>query len=91
MAMDPADFAKLQAHLAKLGRRSMACPICGTRNWEAHGPLSMRSLEWERMEASGLLNPTEPGIFASVLLICRKCHFFHQFAWRPIELGIIGG
>ncbi|HLK93930.1 MAG TPA: hypothetical protein VKZ18_28820 [Polyangia bacterium] len=91
MPMDPGEFEKFQAHLMKIGRWNNACPICGTRNWQAHGPLSMRTLQWERMEATGYLNTEDPGVFASVLLICGRCHFFHQFAWRPIEMGIIGG
>jgi hypothetical protein len=90
MPMDPADFTKFQAHLARLGRQNTVCPFCGTRDWIAHGPLSMRTLEWEQLQAAGLIGPG-PEVFATALLICKRCHFFYQFAWRPIELGGAGG
>lgn len=88
MAMDRADYVKFLDHLGKLGKWRNACPICGTRNWEAHGPIAMRSLAYERAQAAGFLVPSNvESVFPAVLLICKKCHYFHQFAWRPIEKG----
>jgi hypothetical protein len=87
MGMDPKDFEKLVAHLEKQGKWMLdrSCPVCGTEDWSGHGPVNMLAPSaqvvqggWGRMRITG-------DAFPVVALICKRCFFTRQFAWKPIS------
>lgn len=86
MGMEPKDFDRLVAHLKKhwLNRD---CPICGTDDWSANGPVDLLGMETPH---SGLPNmygiKSAPGeALPVVVLTCKRCFFTRQFAWKPID------
>jgi hypothetical protein len=85
MAMSDEDFKILLDHIKShaQGGTMKPCPICGTNQWAADGPMALiRPKETEAERATG---SSAIVTYPVLTLTCKKCFYILTFAWIPME------
>lgn len=79
---DPVVFSKIQSFFQrKFGGHMPSCPACRYTHWEFAGLLAIPGYHGENAPQTTTTTPV-------VALVCKRCFYVMQFAWRPIDLGL---